>query len=59
MSTDEDARSNELTKKTNGKGVQEPQPFDKHDPTKPVQVDNEKDDDEEEEDEEDRPAGVK
>lgn len=57
MSTDEDARSNELTKKTNGMGAHEPQPFDKPDPTKPVQVDNEKDDDEEEE--EDRPAGVK
>jgi hypothetical protein len=59
MSTDEDARSNELTKKTKGRGVQEPRPFDKPDPTKPVQVDDEKDDDEEEEDEEDRPAGVK
>jgi hypothetical protein len=42
MSTEEDARSNELTKKTNKKSSNEPQPFNKQDPTEPVQVKKEK-----------------
>ncbi len=42
MSTEEDARRNELTKKTNKRASDEPQPFDKQNPTEPVQVKKEK-----------------